>query len=468
MIEKEKREMLNSMDKIRFMLALWAAKASRIALKIFKKNGSNFPGAVALKICPNFNALAKKAPKVICVTGTNGKTTVTNTIANMLRELGCRVQCNAMGANIAPGIATVLVDSLTLFGKVKMDVQVMEVDERYSRLILPAVQPDYLVVTNIFRDSLKRNAHPEYIFSVINDYTPAKTKLILNADDLCSAMLRPDNDRRYFGIGPLAGDVTEPYNLIADHCLCPRCHSRLQFDYLRYHHIGQAHCPSCDFHSPQADYLVESIDEPAQELQVAMKGESLRFPLINPILFNVYNELAVIAVLTELGVATEELRRALGRMGVVSSRLNETPAGKAVVVQAMAKGQSAVSSCRTLDFVSKEPGNKSVVLVIDDLYERRDSSEFIGWIYDTDFEVLAKDDVRQVIALGPRCIDYKIRLQMAGVPAERILCGGEEFSTIETMQTEGIERIYVLYDTSTCDLAAQVADKIVEKFGKEA
>ena len=452
------------MDKLRFLLALWAAKASRIALKLCRKNGSNFPGAVALRLCPNFNALAPKAATVICVTGTNGKTTVTNTTANMLRELGWRVQANAMGANIAPGIATVLVDSLSLFARVKVDAQVMEVDERYSRLILPAVQPDYLVVTNIFRDSLKRNAHPEYIFSVINDYTPAKTRLILNADDLGSALLRPDNPRCYFGIGPLSGDVTEPYNLIADHTLCPRCRSRLQFDYLRYHHIGQAHCPRCDFRSPSPDYLVESIDEAAGRLQLCMKGESLSLPLINPILFNVYNELAVISLLSELGIDARRLSDALSRMGVVSSRLNETPAGKAVVVQAMAKGQSAVSSCRTLDFVAKEEGNKSVVLVIDDLYERKDSSEFIGWIYDTDFEVLARDDVRQVIPLGPRCIDYKLRLQMAGIPAERILCGREEFSTIESMQTEGVERIYVLYDTSTCDLAARVADRIVEKF----
>ena len=458
------------MGKLRFMLALWGAKISQIGLKLFHRNGSTFPGKVALKICPDFNRLAKKADTVICVTGTNGKTTVTNMTAELLRKLGYRVRENAMGANIATGVATVLVSSVTAANRLRTDVQVFELDERYSRLTLPALQPDYLVVTNIFRDSLKRNAHPEYIFSIINDYTPAKTKLILNADDLCSSMLRPGNDHAFFGIDRLPEDVTEPYNLIADHLVCPVCHGGLRFNYLRYHHIGNAYCPNCGFKSHDADYLATAIDEEKGELRVRSGGEEQTFPLINPILFNVYNELAVIAALSEFGVEPERLRSALAGMGVVSSRLSETPAGDAVVVKAMSKGQSAVSSCRTLDFVSKEAGNKSVVLVIDDYYERKESSEFIGWIYDTDFEVLAREDVLQVAALGPRCADYKVRLLMAGIPEDRILCGPEEFAAVDRMRTEGVERVYVLYDTSTYDLACQVADRIAAKFtaAKEA
>lgn len=452
------------MQKIRYFIALWAAKASIVALKLFKKTASTFPGAVALKICPDFIRLSKKTEKTICVTGTNGKTTVTNMIASSLQKLGYKVSTNATGANIATGASTILINSVNIFGKLRVDYQVFEVDERYSRLILPNIDPDYLVVTNIFRDSLKRNAHPDYIFSVINSYTPAKTHLILNADDLCSSMLLPENERTFFGIDRLDGDVTEPYNLIADHSICPKCHAPLKFHYLRYHTIGKAYCPKCGFASPDAQYLASNVREQEHLLDVCMNGEKETFPLISPILFNIYNELAVITLLHEFGIENEKIRSIFAQMGVVSSRLSETPAGDAVVVRAMSKGQSAVSTCRTLDFVSKEPGNKTVVLVIDDWYERKDSSEFIGWIYDADFEYLAKDDVRQVIALGPRCADYKVRLLMAGIEPDRILCGEEEFSTIENMQMDGIERIYVLYDTSTYDLACKVADRICEMF----
>jgi len=452
------------MGKIRYFLALWAAKASIVALKLFKKTASTFPGAVALKICPDFIRQSPKTKKTICVTGTNGKTTVTNMIANALEKLGYSVSTNATGANIATGASTILINSVNIFGKLRVDYQVFEVDERYSRLILPNIDPDYLVVTNIFRDSLKRNAHPDYIFSVINSYTPDKTHLILNADDLCSSALLPENERTYFGIDRLEGDVTEPYNIIADHCICPKCHAPLKFRYLRYHTIGNAYCEACDFESPKAQYLASNIDEEHHTIDICMEEKTERFHLISPILFNVYNELAVITLLREFGIELEKIQSVMQSMGVVSSRLSETPAGDAVVIRAMSKGQSAVSTCRTLDFVSKEEGNKSVVLVIDDLYERKDSSEFIGWIYDADFEYLAKDDVRQVIALGPRCEDYKVRLLMAGIAPDRILCGMEEFSTIEQMQMDGIDRIYVLYDTSTYDLACSVADRIVTMF----
>jgi hypothetical protein len=40
----------------------------------------------------------------------------------------------------------------------------------------------------------------------------------------------------------------------------------------------------------------------------------------------------------------------------------------------MAKGQNSVSCSRTLDFVGHEEGEKSVFIMIDDLFERKDSS----------------------------------------------------------------------------------------------
>ena len=29
--------------------------------------------------------------------------------------------------------------------------------------------------------------------------------------------------------------------------VCPKCYSKLEYDYVRYHHIGKAHCPNCDY-----------------------------------------------------------------------------------------------------------------------------------------------------------------------------------------------------------------------------
>lgn len=121
------------------------------------------PGRCCEKICPDFMAQAPKAPLCICVTGTNGKTTVSNMLTDMLEKEGKKVVSNRTGSNIVPGCVTNLLNSVNWLGRCRVDATVFEVDERASRLILPYVKPDYLVVTNLFRDSLKRNAHPDYI-----------------------------------------------------------------------------------------------------------------------------------------------------------------------------------------------------------------------------------------------------------------------------------------------------------------
>ena len=60
------------MGKLRFLLALWLAKLSVPALKITRHNGTDFPGSLALKLCPDFLRYVGKPGTIIAVTGTNG------------------------------------------------------------------------------------------------------------------------------------------------------------------------------------------------------------------------------------------------------------------------------------------------------------------------------------------------------------------------------------------------------------
>ena len=75
------------MAKLRFLIALVAAKFAKFAIKLMGRNASHNPGVIALKICPDFLKLAPKAPLVICVTGTNGKTTVSNLLTDAFMRL---------------------------------------------------------------------------------------------------------------------------------------------------------------------------------------------------------------------------------------------------------------------------------------------------------------------------------------------------------------------------------------------
>ena len=72
------------MGKLRFLAALWAAKLSKPLLRLTHHNGTDFPGALAVKLCPDFLKYIGKPKKVIAVTGTNGKTTVNNMICDIL------------------------------------------------------------------------------------------------------------------------------------------------------------------------------------------------------------------------------------------------------------------------------------------------------------------------------------------------------------------------------------------------
>ena len=110
------------MGKLRFYFALWAAKLSIVALKITKHNGTNFPGVLALKLCPDFLKYADKPKKIIAITGTNGKTTVSNMLLDMLTMDGKRVLNNKMGSNINSGIASSLIYGAGFFGKCKYEI----------------------------------------------------------------------------------------------------------------------------------------------------------------------------------------------------------------------------------------------------------------------------------------------------------------------------------------------------------
>ncbi len=451
------------MASLRYHLAVIAAKCSAKLIRMLGRNASHNPGVVALKICPQILSLAPKAPLVICVTGTNGKTTVSNLLTDALLADGRKVVSNRTGSNIVPGCTTNLINSLNWMGKCRVDAAVYEVDERASRLILPYLKPDYLVVTNLFRDSLKRNAHPDYIFSVINTYCPDTTKLILNADELCSSMLKPNNERVFFGIGKQPGDLTQSINIVSDYSLCPKCGTPLEYDYLRYHHIGHAHCPACDFHSQDAQFLATNVDTKNMVLTMNVRGEQVDFPLISDILFNIYNEVTVITTLLEVGIPVHQVQALVAKIQVPDSRLNQVSAGGVTVVQAMSKGQSCISSCRTFDYVSSQPGKKAIILSMDDAYDRKQSIEYVGWIYDVDYEFLTREGVEQVIATGPRCYDHKVRLLLAGVPEEKICCAQDEMSGVDMVQTDEVDAVYILYDTSTYTLSCQMKEKLLKK-----
>ncbi len=350
------------MGKIRYYIALWAAKLSIIALKITKHNGTNFPGALALRLCPEFLKYAAKPKKIIAVTGTNGKTTVSNMLLDMLTMDGKQVLNNKMGSNINSGIASSLIYGSSLLGRCKYEIGLFEVDERSALRVYPYMKPDYMLITNLSRDSIMRNAHPEYIANILTKYIPKETKLVLNADDLISCGVAPENERVYFGIEKMATDRTACINLINDLQICPECHHELKYEYLRYNHIGKAYCPECGFKAPAYDYAGKNVDVDKMTIDVADHSGTGHYKLLNESVFNIYNVVSAVAILREIGYSHEQIEGFFGKLNIVGSRYNEEKIGSRTLYRVLAKEKNAFATTRVFDYIGGLAGSTTAIL----------------------------------------------------------------------------------------------------------
>ncbi len=447
---------------IKFYIALWGAKIGMQLLKLLRRNASFFPGKFALSICPDFMTRIDKPKTIIAVTGTNGKTTVCNMIEDVLKDNSYNFIDNKLGSNVNSGIATTFIKGSNFMGKTKKDIAVLEVDERSSNKVYPYITPTYLVCTNLFRDSMLRNAHTEFISEILTKYIPKETKLILNGDDLISSNIAPTNQRVYFGIDRLDTDTDKCINIVNDIAICPKCNSKLNYDFVRYNHIGRAHCSNCDFGSPKIDYEVTNINLTEKKMTMNVDGNEEQYDLITDNIINIYNMVAVIALLRQFGLTAEQVNNSLKKQKIVETRYaEETIKGKKIVTH-LAKGMNPIACSRVFDYIKKEPGNKAVILILDDFHDSLTSSENITWHYDADYEFLKDDSIKQIIVTGVRNLDTYVRLQMADVPKERIVNMRDEIDATSHLQIQNVDSIYILYDVYTIHLRDEVKKKVIE------
>ena len=121
---------------------------------------------------------------IIAVTGTNGKTSVTNCIAQLFEKSGKNIIINREGNNLDTGICSLLLRHCDMSGRVKADYLILETDESHVPVVYSQMKLETLVVLNFFRDQLDRNGEMETLIQKINGF--CKTfdgNLILNGDD---------------------------------------------------------------------------------------------------------------------------------------------------------------------------------------------------------------------------------------------------------------------------------------------
>ena len=447
---------------LRFYFALFFAKCTALVLKLIGRKGTSMPGSWAIILCPDFLGRITKPRTILGITGTNGKTTVANMIGDILTANGIAFTCNRAGSNVNTGIASALIADSDLLGHPKHELAVFELDERSSPKLYPYLQPDFLVCTNIFRDSCKRNAHAEFILNILNKEIPKRTKLILNGDDPLCSSIAPENDRTYFGINHLEGDKTVCENIVNDAPVCPNCFGPLVHDVVRYHHIGRAHCEACGYHSPEIDDLATDVNLNAMTMTVKSGGEQHTYALPNGSTINIYNTLAVISALLAFGLTPEQIRVPLETLHISETRYmeTETPNGKKIILH-LAKAQNPIACSRAFENVRNAPGKKSVLLLLDDRHDAAHTVESKAWLYDTDFEFLNDDSVVQLILVGARHYDTYLRALLADIPESRIVHMRNERDAVSVLDKQA-DTVFILYEIHSISLSEEIRQSILD------
>lgn len=198
---------------LRTWTAVAAGKAARLATRL-RGGGSAFPGLVAEKIDPTFlaGALSQVRGGIVVVSGTNGKTTTTKMLAEVLRAHGKVVFSNPTGSNFTRGVISSLLGDVGPSGRVRADMAVVELDEAHSIPFARAVAPTHALLLNVARDQLDRFAEIDHTAALLGKLAALTSRgLVLNRDDSFIARIAPDQrerglEVRYFGAHPTIAD----------------------------------------------------------------------------------------------------------------------------------------------------------------------------------------------------------------------------------------------------------------------
>jgi len=355
-------------------------------------SGSTWPGHIALWANPQFikQIIGKNQLKIIIVAGTNGKTTTASILSHILAHNGYKIFQNQSGANLLNGIASSLIIAANNWGKLDFEYVVFEIDENVIPLALAQMNPDFLVLLNLFRDQLDRygeiaNIAKKWILAI--QKLPPQAQVILNADDPQIAYIGRNIQAKtaFYGLTetPQPSEATQ---YAADSLYCPQCGKKLIYTVNYFSHLGDYQCGACDFKRP--------------ELTI----QNSFYPLAG--VYNKYNALA--ATLTALKMGIDEGK-------ITAAEKSFTPAfGRQEIIE--------VSGKRVQLFLAKNPTsfNQSyetiktlgaTVLCIS-LNDRTPDGTDVSWIWDVDFPKLSQ--FRHIFLTGDRVYDMALRLNYEG------------------------------------------------------
>lgn len=388
-------------------LKLGIVKGTHKLLSLFGRGGS-LPGSIALKLDKDFIKRFKMPEIVILVTGTNGKTTTSNLIAESLRASGLKVINNHRGDNLNVGIATLLATNADANYVIHADAVVIEVDELTLYRQFDHLHPSHLVVTNFFRDQLDRAGEMETIIrkimAVTKDFTGT---LILNGDDPNVLRLKDNAEKAktlLFSVGKNEESLLET-DEASEGKFCPRCGNRLHYDYYQYSHIGRFNCPKDHYGEIAPDIFVEKVDKEKGTFIV----NNIEFHSFINALYAIYNCASVLCVMKSLNLDLSNADKVFRTYSLKEGRNEEFNLNKPCIINLI---KNPTGANEVMKEINSHEEDKMICIFLND--NDQDGHD-ISWIWDAHFERLNQKNIREIVCSGLRAYDMALRLKYEGL-----------------------------------------------------
>ncbi|GAA5197535.1 Mur ligase family protein [Arthrobacter gyeryongensis] len=363
------------------------------AVSRLRGGGSALPGLVVEKIDPGFmqRTLSSLPHGVAVVSGTNGKTTTTKMVVELLESQGLKVFTNRTGSNFTRGVAAALLGEVDWRGRLDADVAVLELDEAHAVHFVNKVPPRYCLLLNVLRDQLDRFGEIDATAMLLQRIAERTTgTVVLNREDPRVARIA----------GALSGPEVLYFGL--DESL------RSTFpndDDMRT--AAQGTSPRGDVSdSPAADVVLRRVGTDDADFEFDGTRVATHMKLRG--VYNIFNAAAAL-------VLARSITGASGRPGDAAKLVKAL----SEVAPAFGRGESLTVDGQPLELVLvKNPsgfrlglksfpakGYASMIAINDNYADGRDMS----WLWDVEFDSLREDGVE--VLTGVRAYDMALRLQ---------------------------------------------------------
>jgi len=443
---------------LRSKLAVRCAKVtSSFIRKLNRGSGVTLPGYIARLIDPNILSVmaAMISEKIIVTMGTNGKTTTNAILGTALEAEGNKVIINRTGANMLNGIISAFVLATDRQGQLAAEYACIEVDEIASVRVLPQLQPDRILLTNISRDQLDRFGEIDITFQTLKTaISSVSTTLIINGDDVLSYSLAMESNNSFvtFGINEQIFDDFARSNS-RDSVFCRSCGERLAYQFYHYGHIGKFYC-DCGLTRPKLDYTASRIVRKDEVYSFKLADLPIQSTARTP--YNIYNTLSAYAALQTLDVPLPHLKSSLEGFDYGNNRENMLMIGDSRVQLHLSK--NPIGFQQKISLILKDEKPKDLILLINDTYQ---DGEDVSWLWDVDFQYLADAKATTITTAGTRRHDMGLRLKYEGISCDSTT---DLSQTLTHLLKNGTKNVYLIVNYSGLYSTNRLLERLRETY----